>query len=168
MSGRRPIFIEGDAAFVPLTQGLVAVIDAEEVPRVEGRLWAALRRGGKTYAGRSVWSNGTSGCELMHRVILDCPKDILVDHADGDGLNNRLSNLRAASRSQNAMNSGAHRDNASGLKGVSWIRKSQKWTAWICANGRRVYLGVFDTSEAAHAAYADAAKKLHGDFARAS
>lgn len=164
----RQIYIEGKAAFVPLTQGLVAVIDAEDVPLVEGRLWAALRRGGKIYAGRSVWSNGTNGCELMHRVILDSPKDILVDHVDGDGLNNRRSNLRAASRSQNAMNSGAHRDNASGYKGVSWLSHRQKWTAWICADGQRNYLGVFDTPEAAHAAYAAAAQKLHGSFARAS
>jgi hypothetical protein len=91
-----------------------------------------------------------------------CP--LMIDHRDGDPLNNRWDNLRRATRSQNNANRGPHRNNACGLKGVS--RNRSGWRATIHKNRRRHYLGIFRTPQAAHAAYEAAARKLFGEFAR--
>jgi hypothetical protein len=88
----------------------------------------------------------------------------MIDHRDGDRANNRWNNLRRATRSENNANRGLQRNNRSGFKGVSL--KSGKWRARIRQNGRLHSLGSFPTPQAAHAAYAAAARKLFGEFAR--
>jgi len=88
------------------------------------------------------------------------------DHIDGNPSNNRWSNLRDATRGQGMMNTGPRSDNGSGYRGVYWSTTKRRWVANIYANKKRHYIGYFDTAEAAHAAYAEAAKRLHGEFAR--
>jgi hypothetical protein len=88
----------------------------------------------------------------------------IIDHRDGDPSNNRWKNLRRATRSQNCANRRVPRNNSCGLKGVS--HDGWSWRATIHKQGRRHYLGSFSTPEAAHAAYAKAARKLFGEFAR--
>lgn len=88
-----------------------------------------------------------------------------VDHEDTDGLNNRWTNLRLATKQQNMANRAVQRNSKSGLKGVR--RHGEKWRACIAVDGRRVrHLGIFDTAEAASTAYLEAAKERYGDFAR--
>lgn len=87
-----------------------------------------------------------------------------IDHINRDGLDNRIVNLRDASRSQNAGNQKRRTTNTSGLKGASPLRG--KWQGKICVRGEQIYLGLFDTPEAAHAAYCAAAEKHFGEFAR--
>ena len=89
-----------------------------------------------------------------------------VDHINLDKLDNRWVNLREATNSQNQANIHAHITNTSGFKGVSWHRGVQKWRAQIERDGHSCYLGYFDTPEAAAAAYANAAQKHFGEFAR--
>jgi hypothetical protein len=89
---------------------------------------------------------------------------LVIDHRDGNPSNNRWSNLRLATRSQNNANRPLQRNNACGLKGVSQERG--RWRARIDKNGRRRHLGTFPTPKAAHAAYVKAARKLFGEFAR--
>lgn len=89
-----------------------------------------------------------------------------LDHVDGDRQNNRLSNLREATHTQNLQNSKRAREMASGLKGAYPTANGQTWTSRIRHNGRSVYLGCFSTPEAAHAAYRAAAERLFGEFAR--
>lgn len=91
-----------------------------------------------------------------------------IDHIDGDKHNNRLSNLREASRSENNWNKGIYKSNTSGYKGVCFNTKSGRWQAQIKKHGVRKYLGLFDTPEAAADAYWIAAKEMHGEFARHS
>lgn len=91
-----------------------------------------------------------------------------IDHRDLDGMNNRFSNLREATRSQNCCNQTARKNNTSGYKGVCWHKASGKWTAATMIDGKSAYLGVFDTPEAAHAAYRATVEKHHGEFARAA
>jgi HNH endonuclease/AP2 domain len=88
-----------------------------------------------------------------------------LDHKDNNRLNNRIDNLRLASDSQNRANAKTRSDSKSGIKGVRL--KGGKWTARIRIKGNETYLGSFDTSKAAHAAYFQAAKKTFGEFARA-
>jgi hypothetical protein len=90
----------------------------------------------------------------------------LIDHRDGNSTNNRWSNLRRATPSQNSANSRRSRQNTSGYKGVCLCRRSGRWRAFICKQGRVIHLGTFATPDAAHAAYMVAARKLFGEFAR--
>jgi hypothetical protein len=92
--------------------------------------------------------------------------DVEIDHKDGNPSNNRFSNLRKATASENIANSKKRRDNTSGFKGVSWDKGAKKWSAKIGVSGRKLHLGLFDTPEAAHAAYLTAAHKHFGEFAR--
>jgi hypothetical protein len=163
----RPIRIEGDAAYVPLTKGYEAIIDAADVPLVEGVNWFAVVQLSAVYAQRSARRvNGKRKAVLLHRVIMDAPDGLEVDHVNGDGLDNRRSNLRLATRSENQHNRRVQNNNTSGFKGVSWHKRDLKWYARIGLDGRRKLLGFFDTPEAAYAAYVEASTRLHGDFAR--
>lgn len=89
-----------------------------------------------------------------------------VDHKDRNPANNRIDNLREATRSQNNMNSKLISTNTSGFRGVSFYKG--KFVASISKNGRNCYLGRFDTADKAYAAYLKAARGLHGEFVRAA
>lgn len=88
-----------------------------------------------------------------------------IDHVNGNRSDNRLENLRAATQAQNQQNVGLTRRNNSGYKGVHWKSSHKKWCAQIRRDGHRVNLGHFDTAELAAAAYEQASKQMHGDFA---
>jgi hypothetical protein len=87
-----------------------------------------------------------------------------LDHIDGDKTNNRLANLREASRSENNINRSVPRSNTSGFRGVSWHKRVRKWEANIKFGGRQKHLGYYSCPAEAHRAYVEAATKLHGDF----
>lgn len=171
----RPIRIEGDIAYVPLTKGYEAIIDAADVTLVGRFNWAARicrkRDGGvySVYAFRSViLPDGTKSGVQMHRFLCEPPAGYDTDHADGNGLNNRRSNLRAATRSQNLQNARRRSDNTSGLRGVTKRKDCNRWQAVIWVNKKALYLGVFETKEAAHDAFRAAQAKHHGEFGRAA
>lgn len=161
---------------IPLTQGQLTIVDAidADLARVK---WCALFQhsyagGGKFTAARNTPTiNGKRTTEMMHRVILSRKlgrsllHSELVDHIDGNPLNNCRDNLRIATHSQNLMNKGKQSTNTSGYKGVSWHKGARKWAAQIIVNGKRLYIGEFKTPEEAHVAYCEAAKELHGEFA---
>ncbi|MBS6034018.1 MAG: HNH endonuclease [Pantoea sp.] len=88
-----------------------------------------------------------------------------IDHADGDRANNKFSNLREASRSQNMANLKLNSKNSSGYKGVHYVARVNKWVASIGDGGRNCHLGYFKTKEAAASAYNDEAIKRFGEFA---
>ncbi|UEM08132.1 HNH endonuclease (plasmid) [Skermanella rosea] len=90
----------------------------------------------------------------------------VIDHRDGDATNNRFSNLRECEQWQNSVNAKMRRDNTSGFKGVSYHKRTRRYTAAIQQKGKLHYLGLFSTAEEASAAYQKAATELHGDFAR--
>jgi hypothetical protein len=89
-----------------------------------------------------------------------------IDHWDTNTSNNRWGNLREATSSQNKMNRPNRSDNTSGYKGVWWEKRRSKWVADIMVDSKRRHLGYFPTAEAAHAAYCEAAARLHKEFAR--
>jgi hypothetical protein len=168
----RPIRIEGNIAYVPLTQGYEAVIDAADAPMVEGFNWHAhVERSPDgsartVYAERADYTAGKRRSIRMHRVISKTPDGLETDHEDGDGLNNRRGNLRPATTTQNKQNRRISPKNKSGVKGVRWREDFGKWQACIKANGTRTSLGSFNCKTAAAIAYAKASEKLHGRFGR--
>lgn len=88
----------------------------------------------------------------------------IVDHINGNTLDNRLCNLRVVSHQQNMFNTKTQKNNIIGIKGVRKHRFG-RYEARIRHNGKAVYIGLFDTKEEAHAAYLDAAEKLFGEHA---
>lgn len=92
------------------------------------------------------------------------PKD-QIDHINMIRKDNRISNLREASRTQNFMNKTKLKNNTSGFKGVFWNTQKNKWSAKIIVNKKQIHLGSFLNSEDASAAYKIAAIKYHGEFA---
>lgn len=168
MKTLRPIRIDGYSAFIPLTKGYEAVVDAADVPLVGQYNWHAHGNRHWVYAYRNVKRGNKVTKIMLHRIIMRAPDGMMVDHADGDGLNNRRSNLRLATNSENQRNRRPCPASSSNLKGVTWHAGVSKWQAQIKLNGRSKYLGLFATQEAAHAAYSQAASELFGDFARTS
>lgn len=107
---------------------------------------------------------------LAHRVIWamqsGCWPKEQIDHIDTDGENNRWSNLREANANQNMHNQASRRTNSSGYKGVHWDERDKKYRAQIMVGREKKFLGYHESADAAHAAYSEAAKKYHGEFAR--
>ena len=163
----RPIMIAGNIASITLTKGRVAMIDAADVPLVEGWNWTAQISGQNAYAIRGERRpNGGHGTIRLHRVIMGDCSGCEIDHINGNGLDNRRANLRVASHGENMRNRRINTNNSSGYKGVCWCERSSQWLAQIRISGRRRHLGYFPTKEAAGEAYAKAAAELHGDFVR--
>lgn len=152
---------------IPLTQGLVAIVDELDYDRLSAYKWHARWHESTQshYAQRQTSRKlGKQHSIQMHREIMCAVPGMQVDHVNCDTLDNRRSNLRFATNAQNVMNSGVRRDNQSGLKGVG--KHKSGWTARITVSGKTTYLGLFRTPEEAHAAYSSAAKIMHGEFAR--
>lgn len=125
------------------------------------------RAGGISGSGyRYIWIRGRAYSEhrLAWLFVYGRWPENHVDHINGVLDDNRLCNLRDATRSQNQANRAATRKSKSGFKGVH--SHGRKWVASIQRDKQPTYLGTFDTAELAHAAYAVAAKELFGDFAR--
>ena len=91
-----------------------------------------------------------------------------IDHVNGIKSDNRICNLRVATRSQNMANTSRRSSNTTGFKGVTMDRRTGRYIAAVHPNGKKRHLGVFDTAEAAHDAYVAGALKYYGEFARAS
>lgn len=94
-----------------------------------------------------------------------CWPPVLIDHINGDKTDNRIANLRLATRSQNGANRDANKNNTSGVKGVYWARREQKWAANIKVNGKKKHIGYFRNINEAAAAYERAAIEYFGEFA---
>lgn len=157
-------------AYVPITKGLFALIDAEDVQRVCAYNWCAHKDAGKDkyYAYRSANSpRGQHRSRLMHVFICGHVEGKTVDHIyPENGLDNRKGNLRHATVYEQMFNMSMRKDNTSGVKGVYYLKLAKQWRAQITAFGTRRYLGNFRLFEDAVAARARAAEELHGDFRR--
>lgn len=121
----------------------------------------------------SLSSNGYLQVELLknkykvHRIIFYIENGYLpeiVDHIDGDKLNNKPSNLRAATKGQNNRNSKTPKTNKSGVKGVHWCKTREKWTASIFYRKNKIFLGYFDCIDDAENKVRNSREELHGEF----
>jgi len=151
---------------IELTQGQYAVVDDEDFNLLNSVKWC-LVAGGK-YAGRRVGSK----TQYMHVFIAGLygtngeryAPMFVVDHINGDTLDNRKDNLRLCTQGENSKNRRAQ-IGTSVYKGVGYEKKAGKWRARIRDNYKHIFLGYFDTPEEAAEAYQDAARLRHGEFA---
>lgn len=101
---------------------------------------------------------------LLHRLLINCPKGKIVDHINGNKLDNRLCNLRICDKSKNGMNRGMQKNNSSGYKGVYKLPYGS-WCSRISVNKIDHYLGSYKTKEEARQTYINACIKYHKEYA---
>lgn len=128
-------------------------IDLDDVDKVKKYKWGL--------EGRYI-KNKEVG--KLHRFIMSCPEDKLVDHINHNSLDNRRKNLRICTYQQNNMNVSVSKRNKSGVVGVSFHKASKKWAARIKLNKKDIWLGSFEFIEDAIKARREAEIKYFGEY----
>ena len=133
------------------------LIDYEDYERIKDYRWFMDKNG---YAIATIGGRK----EQLHRIIMNCPKDMIIDHINRDPSDNRKQNLRICTQSENLRNISVKSNNTSGVTGVSFDKKSSKWSVRIKVGGRRLNLGFFDSFEEAVRIRTEAELKYFGEF----
>lgn len=128
------------AKLIGLSQGKVAIVDAADYEDLGQYKWCAIKGDSTYYAARR---NGKKMVR-MHREIMNAPPEMLVDHREHNGLDNRKSNLRICTRAENTRNQRLHKRGSTGYKGVSWHKKQKIFHAYIGYNSKKIWLGRFN------------------------
>ncbi len=149
---------------IEVVAGIFTEIDISDFSIYCKYKWHVAIKNGRYYVASAVKRNGKWTKVYLHRLLKGEP-DCFVDHKDNDSLNNKKSNLRLCTQTENNRNRKIGKNNTSGYKGVS-LTKSGTYQAFIYKQGKPIYLGVFKTAKLASLAYAKAAKAEYKDFAR--
>jgi len=150
---------------IPLPCGRSVLVDDEDAERLSGYPWRLSQYG---YAIRTKDSSDPPPAPetiSMHREICNAPDGVEVDHRNMDRLDNRRENMRLCTRCENQQNRVASGE-TSDYKGVCWDATHEKWIVRIQSDGKRRHLGRFHSEVRAAMVYNEAAKKLHGSYAR--
>ena len=151
---------------IALTQGKVALVDDSDYEWLSKWKWCACKSRYTYYACRTVWITKSKSTTIkMHRLILNAPKGMDVDHRGHDGLNNQRHNIRICTRSENKQNSRSYKNRLSAFKGLCWVERNRRWKSQITQNKKTIFLGYFHKEIDAAKAYDVKAKELFGEFA---
>lgn len=148
---------------IKLTQNKYAIVDDWNYGWLNQHKWCAVKDGNTYYAARNIKRNGKHTAERMHRSILGLVfgDGKITDHANHNGLDNRLCNIKAVTRRENANNRKASTKGAYLHKATKNGKTYIYWTAKIWVNNKLVHIGHFDNKEDAYKAYLDAKQKYH-------
>lgn len=150
----------GDHAFVKASKWAIVLVSIDDVDRLSHRKWTLVTpKRGYFYARSEKLARESGTAGYIHREVLSAPSGVLVDHINHNGLDNRRSNLRLASRADNLANRKSPRSGAQKNSGTG-----RPFKASMKAGGASIHLGYFDTAEEASAAYRQAAEKRYGEF----
>lgn len=151
---------------IQVSEGVFIKVDPALETFVRGlRLGVSSQRSAKwIYAFHRIPGHGHK--VQLHRILAGAFPGEVVDHINGDTLDNRLVNLRVCTNAENIRNSRKRASSGSSYKGVSRIKGTERWRAQIMVNGRKMNLGSFRDEQAAARRYDEKARELHGDFAR--
>lgn len=142
---------------IKLSKGYSAIVDDEDYEYLSRWKWFAQKMAHTVYAARKPWIAGGKGKStkiFMHRIIAKTPSNLQTDHKDGDGLNNRRSNLRSVTRSDNTFNRVKWRKGCeSKYRGVYLDKRDGVWFSNITINGKSIYIGRFKKEKDAAIAY---------------
>lgn len=155
-----------ESVFIKISKGKLACIDSQDYEEITKYKWNAVKKGDHYYAVRAHKRNGIQKQVYMHKVICPVEPPLWVDHINRNTLDNRRSNLRPCTRSQNFMNRNQKKLNGSRpskYKGVVWT--GYKWNATVTKDRKKHSIGSFDTEEEAALVYNEMAKELFGEFA---
>jgi hypothetical protein len=152
-----------------LKHGIFAQIDPEDFDKVKDIRWVAVNSPSNhlLYAQASIPIVGQPGrytTTKMHRLLMDCPKGMVVDHINGDSLDNRKANLRIVTQPQNAKNRRRSSNNVTGVKGVA--KNGPNFVARITSDGVTHQLGTYKTLKEAAEAYERASVEYHKEYRR--
>ena len=157
------IEVSGEAVEIPLAGKKVVLVDAELAQVVASKRWHARKDGQTFYACREEWPGGTQVLRYMHIILYEhvygpVPANMEIDHKNGNGLDNRIGNLRLVTHRTNVQNNKRRREGltASRCLGVIPHRQSQKWQARLGIGRKHYSLGYFDSEEEAGIACIDA------------
>jgi hypothetical protein len=131
------------AQYIPLSQGQFAIVDDDDFEKINTYKWCIKKTSHNLYAKR-VFNMKTID---MHRFIMNPKIGYVIDHINGDGLDNRKENLRICTHSENMKNIKVRKDNTSGVRGIHWQKKANKWHCQIQYNGKKIYLGLYKDLE---------------------
>lgn len=146
------------------TNGFKFTIDDSDYPLLKNYTYYALLTCGKRYV--RLYNRITKQYTFLHRLLTGAPRGMVVDHVNHSTLDNRRSNLRLCTASQNMANGLCHKDNTSSYKGVSLMRgRTRQWRARICVEGKNRLLGYYATEHEAALAYNKAARESFGEYA---
>lgn len=143
---------------IKLADGKVVLLDVEDYEQLKGFSWC-LSSG--RYAGRFTLKDGKRTGILMHRVITNPPKGMVVDHINGNMLDNRRSNLKVCTQYENVIKQRMNSRNTSGHRGVTWDGEREKWLAQTHIGGRHIFIGRFKTKEEAIDAHQAVFPQVH-------
>lgn len=151
---------------IKLTQGKYALVDDEDFEELSKYKWYSSRVEHLFYPRRSVKTEKGQLTIRMYRQImgLEHGDGKIVDHINGNPLDNRRQNIRICTFSENAWNQKNKKNNTSGVKGVSWLKRNKKWIVRIGFNRNRIYLGLFKTLKEASKVYEEKAKELYTEY----
>lgn len=150
---------------IPLTHGKFAIVDDEDFEYINQWKWHTKEGKNTFYAIRTEGSGENKKRFRMHRVVMNAPDGIEVDHRDRNGVNNRKENLRLATHQQNGMNKGMQSNNKSGQTGVHKVKRTGKWWAYIKKDRKMISLGFHDLFKDAVEARIEGEKTYFGEFA---
>lgn len=149
---------------LPLSLGGVSLVDHEDFERLHRYKWHSKKEKGYVYAATNIRVlNGGYIARSLHKMVMNPPKGMVVDHINHDTLDNRRANLRVCTKAENNRNRRSHKNSKTGVKGV--YPAKLRYQAIITSHGTQYYLGSFKTIVEAARAYDSAAKRLHGAFA---
>lgn len=146
---------DDESRLIPLTRGYIAIVDAEDYDRLNAFLWGSHKDHDIVYAvrARSRFETDSGKWDKMHWAVIGKPKKgLMIDHINGNGLDNRKKNLRVVTNRQNCQNR-HHATGVSKYPGVYYEKRTRKWIAQAQINGKNLYIGSFTTEELASDAY---------------
>lgn len=143
------------------------LIDDEDWPRISGYSWHVNGKNGKLYVVTNIPGGKKQKKLKMHRVIMNCHENDIIDHKNGNVLDNRKENLRFCSAEQNNMNASKYRNGISSkYKGVSLHKINKRFVSYISYKKKRIYLGSFKEEIEAAKTYNKMATELFGEYAK--
>lgn len=152
------------------TNGFDFYVDMEDVDLVSKYKWRAFSHGRGYRIARSNchtyngdWHSKTA---FLHRFLLKAKKGQIIDHIDGNALNNCRSNLRFCTFQQNLWNKPLRKDSSTGFIGVNYIKKRRTWISRVAINGKRTVVGIYRDKKEAALAYNVAASFAFGEYAK--
>lgn len=150
---------------ITLSNGEICLVDDSDFPMLSVRRWFPKKAFHLTYASRcEVVAPGKRVSMSMHSLLMKPPRGFVVDHVNGNGLDNRRENLRIVTLSHNSMNRKLRIDSRTGVRGVTKTR-SGKFTPHLQVDGNQVLKGAYDTVEEALAVRMAAEEKYFGEYA---
>jgi hypothetical protein len=171
--GIRKGWVEDGVGYVPLTMGQTTKVDMQKVDEFSAWSWFVRKMKGKFYVFRDVRIDPSLPyskyyTQAMARQVLGLERGDprQVDHINLDTLDNRVSNLRIATQTQNLCNKRVRKDSKSGIKGAHLDERTGNYNVSIRYKGVATYLGTTGSVEVARSMYAEASRRLHGEFGR--